>query len=467
MATGNLVKARINRYEEAQKRKLVELGQSKKSYQHILAYLKNEINQSTQMCNFDYQILCFKDDGVYQLNKAIEEIYGVAQGKGEAQVSGGESKLETVDVQLADGTRIKVPYGRIDLPDAGKDANIQIQYSTEKNLLLITGSCEYRFSSMIDEIVAKTKERLTTESIYKNQAIELVTTYEPKILDLTTIDKEFMILSDETEYNIKPLKARITQAQKCVDKGISLKFGALLEGTYGTGKTLLAFKLAKLGIENNWIFIYLKDPTLLAQTLRLAHVIDKNGNGIILFVEDIDQVTRGNRDTAMQDILNTLDGGDTKSMNVITLFTTNHIELIEPTFLRGKRIGSVISLTALDAATAYKFIKFSFEKDGYTLDEAGLPEVLKLIEENEIVPAFMAEIIESVKSNMILSDESVVKASYIENAVKAYRRQRELSRKKDLTETVEMKLASSMKTVIGGELLAKFQELSEELHADE
>jgi transitional endoplasmic reticulum ATPase len=234
-----------------------------------------------------------------------------------------------------------------------------------------------------------------------------------------------------------------------------------------TGKTLLAFKLAKLGIENNWIFIYLKDPTLLAQTLRLAHVIDKNGNGIIIFVEDIDQVTRGNRDTAMQDILNTLDGGDTKSMNVITLFTTNHIELIEPTFLRGKRIGSVISLTALDAPTAYKFIKFSFEKDGYALDETGLPEVLKLIEENEIVPAFMAEITESVKSNMILSDENVVKASYIENAVKAYRRQRELSRKKDLTETVEMKLASSMKTVIGGELLTKFQALSDELHANE
>ena len=28
----------------------------------------------------------------------------------------------------------------------------------------------------------------------------------------------------------------------------------------------------------------------------------------------------------MQDILNTLDGGDTKQMNVIALFTTNHLE---------------------------------------------------------------------------------------------------------------------------------------------
>ena len=45
----------------------------------------------------------------------------------------------------------------------------------------------------------------------------------------------------------------------------------------------------------------------------------------------------------MQDILNTLDGGDTKQMNVIALFTTNHLDQIEPTFLRGKRIGSIVS----------------------------------------------------------------------------------------------------------------------------
>lgn len=53
-------------------------------------------------------------------------------------------------------------------------------------------------------------------------------------------------------------------------------------------------------------------------------------------------------------------------MNVITLFTTNHLELIEPTFLRGKRIGKVISLGALDEATAKEFIERSFVGD-YTL----------------------------------------------------------------------------------------------------
>ena len=51
----------------------------------------------------------------------------------------------------------------------------------------------------------------------------------------------------------------------------------------------------------------------------MAKTLDRNGNGIIVFTEDIDQVTSGNRDSALQDILNTLDGGDTKDMNVIAL----------------------------------------------------------------------------------------------------------------------------------------------------
>ena len=391
-----LVKNRITKYDEQQKRKLVELGQSKKSYSNILAYLDGEIKQSTQMCKFNYNILCFKNDGVYQLNKAIEEIYGVSQGKGETTVSGGADKIQTVDVQLADGTRLKVPYGTIAIPEAGNEAAITINYDSSRNLLLVTGSCEFRFSSMIDEIIERTKQLLTTSSIYKNQAFELGVDYTPKIMNLSSIDKEFMVLSERTEYDLQPLMARLTNPKKCEEKGISLKYGCLMEGPYGTGKTLLAFKLAKTAIDNNWIFIYLKTPEMLAQTLRLAHVIDKNGAGVVIFVEDIDQVTRGNRDTAMQDILNTLDGGDSKNMNVISLFTTNHIELIEPTFLRGKRIGSIISLGFLDKMTAKSFIHTTFSKDGYTIDESGMDEIYELVEKSSIAPAFMAEITESV-----------------------------------------------------------------------
>lgn len=143
--------------------------------------------------------------------------------------------------------------------------------------------------------------------------------------------------------------------------------------------------------------------------------------------------------------MNTLDGGDTKDMNVITLFTTNHIELIEPTFLRGKRIGSVITMDCLDKETALRFIKESF-KDGYEIGD--LKESLDLIEEMEIAPAFMAEIVESIKSKLIFAEDNLVTDEILKNAVKAYDRQVNLSRKKDMSMTPEKEFYQSMQTIM-------------------
>lgn len=174
----------------------------------------------------------------------------------------------------------------------------------------------------------------------------------------------------------------------------------------------------------------------------MSKIIDKSGHGALVFVEDIDQVTRGDRDSAMQDILNTLDGGDTKDMNVITLFTTNHIELIEPTFLRGKRIGTIISMGALDATTAEVFIRRSFEIGCYTIKD-DLGDVCKFIEENNIAPAFMAEIIEKVKAMMVLNDQCVVDPEEIRYSVESYLGQVQLSRTKDMSLTPEKKFVDS------------------------
>ena len=106
-----LVKNRISKYEEQQKQKLVQLGQSKKSYVNILAFLESEIAQSTKMSNFSYRLLCFRDDGIYQLNRAIEEIYGVSSGKADSNASGGEKMIETIDIFL--NCSSLVPFARI------------------------------------------------------------------------------------------------------------------------------------------------------------------------------------------------------------------------------------------------------------------------------------------------------------------------------------------------------------------
>ena len=442
------IAARVNKYEESQKQRIIEVCQSNMKYADVLGFIEGEIKQSKKMASFKYTLLCWKPDGVYQLNRAINEVFGSAVSKEDNSPS-GNSNIDTVDVILADGSRTKVPFGKISLEELGEDSEININYDNDRHLLLVKGQCQFKYQSLIDDIVERTKELLATESIYKNQALEITNLSEPKIMTLAGIDKQFMVLSKKTEFELQPLRSRILYPEKCIAKGIPLKYGCLLEGKYGTGKTLLAFKLAKDAVNNGWSFVYLKDPSLLAETLRMCKVVDRSGHGVIVFVEDIDQVTRGNRDSAMQDILNTLDGGDTKDMNVITLFTTNHIELIEPTFLRGKRIGSVITMDCLDAETAERFIRETFsEAEGYSVDD-DLSDVCNYIAKAQIAPAFMAEIVESTKSKLIFTEETHVTSFHIKTSVESYQRQVGLASKKAVIETPADKLAAGLIGLLG------------------
>lgn len=206
----------------------------------------------------------------------------------------------------------------------------------------------------------------------------------------------------------------------------------------------------------------------------MSKIIDGSGNGVLVFTEDIDQVTRstdeGLRDTALQEIVNTLDGGDTKDMNVISLFTTNHIELIDPTFLRGKRIGTVISMGFLDAETALKFMNESFAIGGFTLSE-DMTSVCELIEHSNIAPAFMAEIVEAVKARLVFDNRTEVTAFDIDYAVKSYLHQVELARKKPTADSPAQSLANNLKNVITAELStlieSKFEELKDKLDEDD
>ena len=433
-------------WEDERKAKLVTLGQSSKPYGEIVTFLENEIRDSTRMTKFKHTIHCFRSDGIYQLHRAIEDVLGATQVQDKkAGMSDPSTAVDTIDVILADGRRVKVPYGKIDLPSMGEDAFININYHYDLKVMLITGECQFKFQGLVDTVIAKTINYLKTDSIYRNQALVVdsaINHGQPEVLDLFGIDSELMILSEKTTYDLGPIKARLLHADRCKEKGIPLKYGALLAGPYGTGKTLLAFKLGKEATENNWSFIYLRSPELLAETLRMAKTLDNNGNGILVFVEDIDQVTRGERGASLQEILNTLDGGDTKNMNVIALFTTNHIELIEPTFLRGKRIGTIISMPFLDVTTAQAYLdKFCPDTD-FIGDFA---PVLELIAKSNIAPAFMVEILENLKSNMLLEDKKTITAAELKYCVESYIYQVELSRTKDTSVTREQRLATALR----------------------
>ena len=444
--TGKLKKKR-NQWELQQKQRMSEMFLDENiSYADCIRAAIDSDKQNHRMSRINHRLRCFKSDGIYQLNKAITSVFGAVSSKEETGMS-ADGTINMVDIQLADGTRCKAPYGDISLEALGEGSQITINYDDSTHELVVTGKCQQMYMSTIDDIIDETKKLLSNNSIYKAQALEITNVNDPKIINLDAMDNQLMVLSKDVEYALCPIIARLKDPKKCIDRGIPLKYGALLEGGYGTGKTLLAFKLARIAVQNNWIFIYLKDPTLLAEVLRMAKIIDRSGNGALVFLEDIDQVTRGSRDAAMQDILNTLDGGDTKDMNVISLFTTNHIEVIEPTFLRGKRIGTIISMGFLDEDTAKRFLEESFKIGNYEIVE-DITEVCKLIAKSNIAPAFMAEIVEAIKARLVFDDRKEVTEQDIHYAIKSYLHQVELSKTKPIEDTPEKQIADNLKKIL-------------------
>lgn len=205
------------------------------------------------------------------------------------------------------------------------------------------------------------------------------------------------------------LWAPIVHTEACRQHQIPLKRGVLLEGTYGTGKTLLARRTAQVCVKHGWTFIMLDD----VRALREALVFARRYEPAVVFAEDVDRLV-GDRDQAANDLLNTIDGVLSKDSSIITVLTTNHVEKINKAMLRPGRLDAVISIKPPKADAVIALIRM-YGRDllaqGETLVEAG-----KVLAGN--IPATIREVVERAKLSMIfhgraaITQEDILTASY-------------------------------------------------------
>src|SRR5688572_17762052 len=207
------------------KEKLVNVvGDPHKSYHDILSYIKNEITESTRIISFNYKIKCFLEDGAYALSRAVEEIHGFTTQKNTGP--SGDNPPQMIDVRFADGTREKVPFGKVALRAIGDGAFIDMKYDGKTQSLHLEGQCEKRFVRLMDEIVEETTKLVREDSIYRGKAIKIVDEKSsPSFIDLSTIDQTPLFLTPDAEFATQPIEARIEHTERCVRNGIDLKFG--------------------------------------------------------------------------------------------------------------------------------------------------------------------------------------------------------------------------------------------------
>ena len=427
--------------------KLVKIIENERDLSKVTQLIDNEIQEQLSDAEFNYEIKGFLHDVAFHLNEAIKEVIGFSSIMGESNQS-GSTPPKYLDVSFSDGTKIKVPYGRIDLPAISESSYIEMAYDYSDMTMHVRGVTQKRFLTTMDNIISLAREKVKTDSIYSGTAFSLGSNNQPEFLSLDNIDKTPLILNQSTLDMLIPVYARIEKTQELLDKGIDIKLGVLLSGPYGTGKSLLAFKLAKKAVENNWTFIYNKDPKNTVKALEIAYMVSDSGSGVLFFTEDIDLILSGERDTEMNEFLNLLDSGDNKNRKVISMFTTNHLEKINPTFLRGKRIGSLIEMGHLDKEASERFIRTYLK--GLIPESEDLSKALDMIEENRIVPAFLAEICEKTKAIPIYTGDDTVTESMLIGNIKSYLHQisvlNEASKKEPPKEVKVMKMLREILT---------------------
>jgi transitional endoplasmic reticulum ATPase len=178
----------------------------------------------------------------------------------------------------------------------------------------------------------------------------------PEFIDTSKALPGKLIFSKHIEEMIESnLFIPITRVDDCIANSIKVKRGILLGGKYGTGKTLAASVAAHLAEKHGITYVYTPRANELSDAIAFAK--QYQSPACVVFCEDIDRAVFGDRSVKMDDILNILDGIDTKSHRIITVLTTNHLENINQAMLRPGRLDAIINVEAPDAEAAQRLVR--------------------------------------------------------------------------------------------------------------
>lgn len=327
----------------------------------ILALTKKQKEEETYV-TVSYEINAFPLDGAHALMQVLKNRYGWASP---VPTPGffGDTPPELIGLETGPGKRTQVIWGDFIMPGIDGRITTSGRRKDGRLIFVIAGKVKKKHQDEVEKIATEVMDYLKSNSVYKGAAIRLNTdsdgeieaTMAPSFLDLSKVNEAELVLPTAVREQVDTsLFTPIEYTGRCRQLSIPLKRGVLLEGPYGTGKTLTAYVTAKKCQENGWTFIYLDRVGGLHEAFRFA----KQYAPSVIFAEDIDRAASGDERTVdIDDILNTIDGIESKGSEIITILTTNHVDKLNLAILRPGRLDSVISIQAPDSAAAQQLMR--------------------------------------------------------------------------------------------------------------
>lgn len=348
----------------------------------------------------------FVHEAAYALNQVLTDMFGWANSVPTPGFFGPEPPA-MLQVPIAPGKTVAVPWGRFKLPNIGDDGYLQAgvtQKDDGRLVFQITGKIRRTYEPVVKEIIEAVKDYVRHHSIYRGTAFRVrlndqhgnpLPMPEPEFIELDPRVVDELVLPATTHRQVRTnIFTPIEQTARVVKHGIPLKRGVLLAGQFGTGKTMVMAATAVQAVKNGWTYVECQDIRELAEVVRLARQYGDKDHGVVLSSEDIDRVMRGDdRSLGIDEILNVVDGVESKGTSLMILLTTNELDKITTAMLRPGRLDAIIHVGPPDEEAAVALAR-QYGR-GLISDEDPLTESRKWLANK--IPAVIREIVERSK----------------------------------------------------------------------
>lgn len=360
--------------------------------------LKRKLADENQVMNVHEIIRGYPFDAAVGFLKAMQETYGWASAIPTPGFWGDTPpQLITVKTGPEIEDTIQVPVGSFLVP--GVENRIETVIAPDG--FHIVSKCRKRERRVLMELVALAKRIIERESIYRGKALainvdedgDLNRTIEPTFLHTKHVKPEELILNKAVAELIEDsIFTPVKFTDECKAAGIPLRRSILLEGQFGTGKTMTAATASKVCVDNGWTFITLDK----VQGLKEALLFAQQYQPAMVFAEDVDRIAE-ERDDETNDLLNIMDGILTKDSKVITVLTTNFVEKIDRAMMRPGRLDAIINYPPPDSEAAIRLVRLYAR--GKISDDEPLTRLGQELDGQ--IPATIQEVVERAKLGMI------------------------------------------------------------------
>lgn len=310
-------------------------------------------------------------DGMNALMEVLKETFGSVSTPGTMGFFGPNPPV-MIDIEVGVGEYKQVVADAMQLPCL-EDVTFYLGSDVDEEkgeLFQIVAEGKKIFAGEVQVIFNLVGDYLERNSIYRGKAIDDGFHF----LDLRGVDPSKVVYSELVQTELETnIFSRLRYPEVLVEHGVQLKGAVLLEGTFGTGKTLAAYLTAREAVENGWGFILVRPEHLAGSeaidTFQRAMQTAALYGRTVIFVEDVDTLTSADQEASrISRMLDLFDGARAKGQEVLAVLTTNHAEAITPGMVRPGRIDAVITITAPDAPGIVRLCKVLVQEG--LLDEA-------------------------------------------------------------------------------------------------